>query len=243
MTVMVMGAICVGVFLCAFGSLLIGPDCSDPPPSSKTVNLVSDRDINQVIIHSSWSGLPGDNVYTYTITKIDPNLPIENPKVFGGAEFIANVRGERIKREGGYARSVEEFQRAVDNDQIANLNKSLVNLRESWAMRTCNSHTDDYPWAEIEIAYSSGQKVVLLSSSNCPQRKPWNVVAENKVYVQYTGEIPRAYYALIGASYSDEPDYFDFSYKYEYPLLGAPEGIAGIDYGMSPIKCLQYSIP
>lgn len=99
------------------------------------------------------------------------------------------------------SKAEDKFQtsqgKKVDEDKVMGLFKALVNLQKSGGMKGCFSHTDDYPYFRIELVYANGEKAILYSDSNCKENIPWNVVYKNKLYVQYTGEIPKALYSLL----------------------------------------------
>lgn len=100
---------------------------------------------------------------------------------------INKVDNEFVTKEG----------KTIDSEKIYDLSKSLVNLHVSGGLKSCMSHTDDYPGYEVEILYSDGERVVLSSDSNCYKNIPWNVVAKDKLFVQYTGEISDALSSIL----------------------------------------------
>jgi hypothetical protein len=125
-----------------------------------------------------------------------------------------------VKKTGaGYETEQGE---SVDASLVATLGSSLTNLRRSGGLKSCLNHTDDYPDFRIQLFFEDGSDATLLSDSNCPQNVPWNVVYEDELYVQYTGEIPAALRALFDALVDDpkqkelidaQPDWLGFAFS------------------------------
>ena len=86
---------------------------------------------------------------------------------------------------------------SMDAALVSALKGSLTNLRRSGSLKSCLDHTDDYPHFRIDIVFEDGSEVTLLSDSNCPQNVPWNVVYDENLYIQYSGEIPTALRTLL----------------------------------------------
>ena len=126
---------------------------------------------------------------------------------------------------------------SVEAALVVALGSSLTNLRRSGGLKSCLNHTDDYPHFRIVILFEDGSEVTLLSDSNCPQNVPWNVVHEDDLYVQYTGEIPAALRALLGSLVDDpeekdlidaQPDWLGFAFS----IVGGelPAGVKGTGF-------------
>jgi hypothetical protein len=133
------------------------------------------------------------------------------------------------KRDGEYQTDRGE---SVDAALVSALGSSLTNLRRSGGLKSCLGHTDDYPHFRIDIIFEDGSEATLLSDSNCPQNVPWNVVYDDNLYVQYTGEIPTALHTLFGSLVgdSDEPNLVSGPagwFGFAFPIISGelPEGI------------------
>ena len=125
----------------------------------------------------------------------------------------------------------------VDEGKVDGLGSSLVNLRRSGGLKSCINHTDDYPYFRIEIAYENGSKAILYSGSNCADNIPWNVVYDDKLYVQYTGEIPTALYDLLSSFVDDFEDWRPVAGSFiwggsSFPIIGyeLPDEVKGADF-------------
>lgn len=77
------------------------------------------------------------------------------------------------------------------------LQDALQMLQISGGLKTCISHTDDYPSIRLEISSTDLDKIVLYSSSNCLGNIPWNVIWHGDLYVQYGLNISKALTNLL----------------------------------------------
>lgn len=120
-------------------------------------------------------------------------IKIEYHRVdFGG---LAEESFYEINQEGD--KFVTKEGKIINSEKIYRLSNSLINLHKSGGLKSCMSHTDDYPSYKVEILYSNGERVVLSSDSNCYKNIPWNVITKDRLFVQYSNEIPDALFLIL----------------------------------------------
>ena len=88
--------------------------------------------------------------------------------------------------------------KVIDQGKIYVLENSLVNLHISGGLKTIPSFLDRYySRFRVEIIYENDNRVILHSDSGFYGNVPWNVVAQGKLFVQYTAEISISLFDLL----------------------------------------------
>jgi hypothetical protein len=87
----------------------------------------------------------------------------------------------------------------VDAAAVQALAGAFDLLVPSDGLKSCNSHTDDYPHFAIQVRGAHGTAEVS-SDSNCAELAPWNVVSGGRLFVQASGKIGRALDPLLRAT-------------------------------------------
>lgn len=84
----------------------------------------------------------------------------------------------------------------IDPNKIYALDNSLINLHISGGLKTIPAFRG-YQDFRVEIIYENDNRVILYSDSDSYGSVPWNVVAQGKLFVQYTAEISSALFDLL----------------------------------------------
>jgi len=86
----------------------------------------------------------------------------------------------------------------VDPNKVYAIDNSLVNLHISGGLKTIPGFLARY-WSRfrVEIFYENDDRVILHSDSGHYGNVPWNVVAQGKLFVQYTAEISISLFDLL----------------------------------------------
>jgi hypothetical protein len=92
----------------------------------------------------------------------------------------------------------EAFGAPIDSAVVKALAGAFDQLVPSDGLKNCDSRSDDYPDFTIHVTGSRGA-VDLLSTSNCRDCAPWNVVHNGKLYVQSSGKLGKALDPLLRA--------------------------------------------
>lgn len=87
--------------------------------------------------------------------------------------------------------------KVIDQGKIYALENSLVNLHISGGLKTIPSFDRYYSRFRVEIIYENDNRVILHSDSGFYGNIPWNVVAQGKLFVQYTAEISISLFDLL----------------------------------------------
>lgn len=86
----------------------------------------------------------------------------------------------------------------IDQDKIHALDNSLIDLHISGGLKTIPAFLGRfYENFRVEIIYENDNRVILHSDSGFYGSVPWNVVAREKLLVQYTGEISSALFDIL----------------------------------------------
>ena len=86
----------------------------------------------------------------------------------------------------------------IDQGKIYALENSFINLHISGGLKTIPAFLSRfYQNFRVEIIYENDNRVILYSDSGFYGSVPWNVVAQGKLFVQYTAEISSALFDLL----------------------------------------------
>lgn len=231
----------IGVIVsCTFYFIFFAPLCFDTPdpawgplPQIDNINAVSQSRVLQVNINYTLSTYYEHTMQDYVITRG------EKVKSSEEVEFIVDVHIEKTEWRGNTTPIVHKYQQTIEKDKIEELNRSIVNLQNALSMRSC-FFPHYAPEIRVEITFENGEKTILYSNSGCAQGNPWNIIAKNKLYVQYTGEIPMAVDNILGIGYTGNYlDDFQQGHLVEIPIEGIPQEVTGLGRVLHYARCAE----